>query len=170
MNPARDAAASGKLAPGEFSIREATLQDLDTILAHRRAMFEEMRYGDAPTLNTMSELSEHYLRDGLGDGTYKGWLAETPERKVAAGGGIGLITWPASPRNLREVRPTIFNVYTEPAYRHRGLARRLMEVMIEWCRAEGFRAVNLHASEFGRPLYVAMGFEPTNEMRLILRE
>ena len=59
-------------------------------------------------------------------------------------------------------------MYTEPEYRKRGIARRIMNAILECCRAEGFHSVSLHASEFGRPLYVSMGFELTNEMRLKL--
>jgi len=48
-------------------------------------------------------------------------------------------------------RATILNVYTDPAYRRRGIARALMETMIDWCRSEGFAHVTLHASDDGRP-------------------
>jgi hypothetical protein len=41
--------------------------------------------------------------------------------------------------------------------------------MIEWCRAEGFAAVYLHASKDGRRLYESLGFEPTTEMQLKLQ-
>ena len=44
-----------------------------------------------------------------------------------------------------------------------------MKTMIDWCRKESFAAVYLHASKNGRPLYEAMGFKPTTEMRLDLR-
>jgi GNAT superfamily N-acetyltransferase len=44
-----------------------------------------------------------------------------------------------------------------------------METIVEWCRAEGFGYVSLHASKFGRRLYERMGFEATNEMRLYLK-
>jgi hypothetical protein len=37
---------------------------------------------------------------------------------------------------------------------------------VEWCRADGFHGVVLHASDEGRPLYESMGFQTTNEMRL----
>ena len=43
-----------------------------------------------------------------------------------------------------------------------------MEVALEWCRANRVRAVILHASDDGRPLYESLGFEPTNEMRISL--
>ena len=60
-------------------------------------------------------------------------------------------------------------MYTEPAVRRHGIAKRLMDEMIEWCRKEGFGSVSLHASEYGRPLYASLGFQATNEMRLKLR-
>jgi GNAT superfamily N-acetyltransferase len=59
-------------------------------------------------------------------------------------------------------------MYTEPEYRRRGLARKLMEIMIAWCKQEAFGSVLLHASDEGRPLYEALGFVATNEMRLKL--
>jgi hypothetical protein len=43
-----------------------------------------------------------------------------------------------------------------------------MHEMLEWCRAERFTAVALHASVDGRALYDELGFTPTNEMRLQL--
>ena len=59
----------------------------------------------------------------------------------------------------------ILNVFTERAWRRRGLARQLMEQVIAWARAHGVVRLVLHASAEGRPLYERLGFEPTNEMR-----
>jgi hypothetical protein len=39
----------------------------------------------------------------------------------------------------------------------------------EWARERGLGAVALHASDDGQPLYEALGYRPTNEMRLDLR-
>jgi hypothetical protein len=41
-----------------------------------------------------------------------------------------------------------------------------MATILEWVKQQGFGAVNLHASDEGRPLYEKLGFENTNEMRL----
>jgi hypothetical protein len=43
-----------------------------------------------------------------------------------------------------------------------------MLTLIEWCRTEGFDSISLHTTEPGRPLYEQLGFQPTNEMRLML--
>jgi GNAT superfamily N-acetyltransferase len=65
-------------------------------------------------------------------------------------------------------RANILNVYTHPPHRRRGLARELIVTALDWCREHGIRAVILHASRDGRALYESLGFEPTNEMRLML--
>jgi GNAT superfamily N-acetyltransferase len=62
------------------------------------------------------------------------------------------------------------NVYTEPAHRRRGLARRLMHEMLGWCRARRVARVVLHASDDGAALYASLGFlRKTNEMSLVLK-
>ena len=84
---------------------------------------------------------------------------------MVGGRGVGLIPWPPHPQHPKPHRATIFNVYTELECRRRGVARRLVQVMIEWCRQQGYPWVQLHASDDGRPLYESMGFAPTTEMR-----
>ena len=154
----------------DITIRPATPADLAIVLRHRRAMFEEMGYTDGAALDRMQQSSERFFAAGLEDGTYRGWFAETAEGRAIAGGGVGLVPWSPHPRDARPFRPMIFNVYAEPGYRRRGIARRLMEVMIEWCRQEGYQVVDLHSSDQGRPLYLSMGFTPTSELRLTLRK
>jgi GNAT superfamily N-acetyltransferase len=53
----------------------------------------------------------------------------------------------------------VYNVYTEPAHRRRGLARRVMDAMHHWCRDAGIASIALNASEDGRPLYEALGYQ-----------
>ena len=60
----------------------------------------------------------------------------------------------------------IINVFTEPDWRRRGIAKLLVEKIIAWARAERLDRLVLHASDEGRSLYAKMGFVQTNEMRL----
>jgi ribosomal protein S18 acetylase RimI-like enzyme len=88
---------------------------------------------------------------------------------VVAGAGLLITDWVAHPLSPHDPRRAyVLNVYTDPEFRQRGLAKQLMRTIIETCRSEGFRAVWLHASEHGRPIYSSLGFEPTNEMKLVL--
>ncbi len=152
----------------EMAIRRATIADLAEILRHRRLMFEEMGYNNAEALQAMQECSEPFIQRGLIEGSYHGWMAESSGRFA---GGIGVITpaWPAHPRDPHPTKAYILNMYVYPQFRRRGLARRLMELALAWCREQGYGAVSLHASEHGRHLYESLGFQPTNEMRLIFK-
>jgi predicted GNAT family acetyltransferase len=59
----------------------------------------------------------------------------------------------------------VVNVYTEAAWRRRGIARTLMKTAMEWSVARGYDRMVLHASDAARPLYASLGFAATNEMR-----
>ena len=150
-----------------MKLRSATPADLDVILNQRREMFREMGGDYARKLNLFDSASQQYFRSALRDGSYVGLLGEI-DGKVVAGGGVVITAWPGSPLNFSPRRAWILNIYVDPEHRRRGLARIMTEALIEWCKANGFQSVALHASEYGRSLYEKLGFHPTNEMRLKL--
>ncbi len=151
-----------------ITIREASVKDIPEIIRQRRRMYEDMHYDDAASLDAASSLTSSYLQRAVPEGSFRSWLACDNER-IIAGGAVLISAWPAHPYDLECRRATILNVYTDPDYRRRGIARRLMQTMISWCKREGFARVTLHASDDGRHLYESLGFEVSNEMRLKLR-
>jgi len=156
----------------DIIFREATAADIPEILRQRRAMYVDMNYKDDAALEAMAKLTADYLAKAMAEGSFRAWLACEPGNDndhAVAGGAVVISPWPAHPYDLECHRATILNVYTDLAYRRRGLARRLMQTMIDWCRHEGFARVTLHASDDGRHLYESLGFEASNEMRLKLR-
>jgi len=157
--------------PGAITIRRATSEDAEIITQHRAAMFDDIRGPFPPeVMGAMNASFVDYVRRGLAEGTYLGWLACTEADEVVGGGGLILLEWMARPEDVDRRLAYIANVYTAPAYRRRGIARRIVETIIDWCRNREISFVSLHASEFGRPLYESLGFEPTNEMQLDLRQ
>ncbi|HEY0705117.1 MAG TPA: GNAT family N-acetyltransferase [Candidatus Acidoferrales bacterium] len=173
----------------EFKIRPATLDDVPHLVHHRRAMFEDMKQGTPAELNAADEKAHEYFVAALGDGSYKGWLAEevseampknesangesangeVARREVVAGGGLVIVPWAGYPGEKHAARVWIVNMYTEPRARRRGLAKKFVNIITEWCRNEGFASVSLHASDAGRLVYQGLGFLPSNEMKLSLR-
>lgn len=155
-------------ADESWRVRHAQPDDVAVVLRHRRAMFEDMGYHDAAALDLMLASAAPLLRRGLEEGFYHGTLVETTEGRVVAGGGVIALEFQPHPRDPRPRRPYVVNMYTDPDWRRRGLARRIMEELLAWSRAQGFQSLYLHASDHGRPLYVGLGFVPTNELRLDL--
>ena len=152
--------------PSEITIREAKADESAVILHHRRSMFCDMGEGTVEELDRMVEVARPWLARAIENRTYRHWLALDASGRVAGGGGVLLCPWPANPHDPCTQRAVILNVYTEAEFRKRGIARQVMQTILEWLKQQGFRGVNLHASAEGRHLYEKLGFEATNEMRL----
>jgi GNAT superfamily N-acetyltransferase len=144
-----------------YTIRPATVADIPHIVHQREAMFRDM--GIAAEFEAMAPAMDRWLRDAIPAQTYRGWMAESTTGEVAAGGGLIVIPWPPGPMSMDPRCGFIFNVYTGPSHRKQGLARRLMDAIHAWCRAEGIERVVLNASTFGKPLYEMMGYVATSE-------
>lgn len=151
-----------------FAIRTATLADVPIITAHRRAMFAEMGYSDCAALDRMDERFKLWVARKMASAEYRHWFATDEAGAIAAGAGLWLLEWPPVPTDSSARRGDVLNVYTERNYRRLGLARRLMLMILEWCRHNDIHTVTLHASDAGRPLYESLGLRATNEMRMQL--
>jgi GNAT superfamily N-acetyltransferase len=144
----------------DYRVRPATLADIDALVRHRLGMFTDMgTVFDAPLIDGMFR---NWLREMMPAGEYRGWLCETDSAEdiaVAAGAGITLLRWPPGPSPLRGERIAfVYNVYTEPPHRRRGLARRLMEAIHGWCAENGVAAVALNAAPAAQHLYRTLGY------------
>src|SRR5262249_29974036 len=151
-----------------FAIESATADHLETIMHHRRAMFFAMGYRDDAQLDAMCGAFRPWLDARLSSGEYRAWIARTGDGRTAGGLGLWLMDWPPHMIGGAARRGNILNVYTEAEFRRQGIARGLMRTALDWCRANGVRAVILHASAEGRALYESLGFQATNEMRIVL--
>jgi GNAT superfamily N-acetyltransferase len=164
--------SSSSSSPSPVLVRVATPADADTIARHRADMFRDMgRLSDA-LYEPFRTASARYFANALSTGEYAGWLAVPCDHEEPVVAGAGILIRPMAPSVnangtviVDEPQGLIVNVYTEPAWRRQGIARLVLQHVIDWARGTGLRNIVLHASSDGRPLYEQMGFVPTNEMR-----
>jgi ribosomal protein S18 acetylase RimI-like enzyme len=152
----------------EYTIRPAALEEAPLVTAHRRAMFDAMQLAAPQVLDQADANFLPWVQDKMAKGEYLHWFAEDEQGRVAAGAGVWLMEWAPHALDPSGRRGNILNVFTDPAHRRRGLARRLTQTVLDHCRALGLRTFILHASHDGRAVYEAFGFKATNEMRLLL--
>ena len=153
--------------PEGFTVRRASADDIDALVAHRRGMFVDMGYRDESALDSMAAQCHGWLLSRMNSGEYLAWLAISPEGSIVAGAGLWLMDWP--PHMIGSGRRgNVLNVYTAVEFRRRGLAGELLKAAMQWCRSNRIDVVVLHASPDGRRLYESMGFVATNEMRIQL--
>ena len=148
-------------------IRPATKEDAAIIAVQRRKMFLDMGKPDDVNMQAMLTSFLPWVRDAIASGKYLGMLA-TNVHQVAAGAGMLLLEAAPSYGDASTTRAYIFNVYTELEHRRQGLARQLIQALLEEAKLRGIRSVSLHATDDGKNVYSELGFETSNEMRLVL--
>jgi len=57
------------------------------------------------------------------------------------------------------IRAHLMNVYTKSEHRRKGISKRMVEMLIDEAKEKGVTEISLDATEIGRPLYEALGFE-----------
>ncbi len=154
-----------------YTLRPAVVSDAAVIARHRVEMFRDM--GQVPTDDLGARLlqaSTSALEAFLREGSYMGYLAVAADQEIVGGAGVHIR--PQLPRISRDGTyvatqqvPLMVNVYTEPQWRRRGIARALVVALMQWAKEQGVDQMVLHASDEGRPLYAALGFAATSEMR-----
>ena len=152
----------------DVTIRQTTIADVPDLVRLRRAMFEAMGFDDAAQLDAADAASAAYFATAIPSGEFHGWLAFTPENEAVGSGGAVIDRHPPGPSNLSGRSGYIMNIVTMPRYRRLGIARRIIQTMLEWLAEQGIRRVELHATGMGRSLYEELGFVDSNEMRLRL--
>lgn len=141
-----------------YTVRLAGVADAAIIASHRASMFRDMGEMAPADVPIMERSMTPWFAERLASGEYIGWLVEYQAVVVAGGGVLVRDLW-ATQRSLVPGRHAhIGNVYTDPAHRRRGLARLIMETIIDWCAANAIDYVTLSASPQGRPLYEQLGF------------
>jgi GNAT superfamily N-acetyltransferase len=107
-----------------------------------------------------------WIRREVAHRRFLAFVVEDRSGRTAGSGAVWIS--PVHPRPGRLSRlsmPYILSMYTEPAFRRRGVASRIVRAMVRWAKDHGYRRVYLHASRMGRPVYARLGFVLGREMR-----
>lgn len=84
-----------------------------------------------------------------------------------------IVEKPMSPSFITGKTGTVLNVYTKPEYRHRGYAKRLMNMMLEDATERNVSVIELKSTDEGYSLYKSVGFEDIrvkyHNMKITLR-
>ena len=150
-----------------LTTQKATIEDSNLITRHRTAMFTDMQVAAAPVLDEMARNFEPWVRRMISEDKYAGFITGDDDRAIASA-GLLILDWAPHPLDPKcDKRGYILNVFVEPEYRGRGVAKALtLECMAE-AKRRGIGVVALHASEKGQPVYEKLGFKGSNEMLFV---
>lgn len=150
-------------ADGAVTIRELGLADLDTVLAWRAEVLQEVFGADYPAdPRELLQANRRYYEAALGT-EHRAFLALVDGEAVGCGAVCFQRELP-SPDNPTGKNAYLMNVYTRPSARHHGVAGTIVSTLIDTARAEGAGKIYLEATEEGEPLYKSLGFAPLKGM------
>lgn len=139
----------------ELEYRKLTPADLPVFIQMRITQLQEE--GAKPAVNLEPALRDYYERH-LADGTFVAWLA-VADGQIVGTSGMSFVEKPPYYGCPTGRLGLLSSMYTHPACRRRGIARRLLEKVVQEARAYGCGAVQITASDQGVLLYTACGFK-----------
>ncbi|MGP8159054.1 MAG: GNAT family N-acetyltransferase [Thermoplasmata archaeon] len=145
--------------------RRVTIADLPLLVDHRHRMWSDIATRSEREITEHDARFRRWARSLLANGELIGWVAESPTGSVIGSGCVWFHPDQPRPGIPSLVSPYILSMYTEPAWRGRGTATRIVRELVRDCRQAGYPNVELHGSRFGRRIYGRLGFERTWEMR-----
>ena len=113
----------------------------------------------------MSEVereSYNYYQKALCDDSHIAYLVFDGNRVVGAG-GVSFFQVMPTYHNPSGNKAYIMNLYTNPAYRRRGIATKILDMLVNDSKEKGITAISLEATVMGRPLYEKYGFTKMND-------
>ena len=140
-----------------MTFEKATAADMEALtnlrIAYLKEDFEVIDEADLLTLqNTLPDYFERHLNRDL-----MVYVAREQDTIVSCA-FLLIVEKPMSPAFITGKTGTVLNVYTMPPHRRKGLASKLMTMMLEDAAAQQLSVVELKATDDGYSLYQKLGF------------
>ena len=147
--------------------KRATSEDIDILTKTRIEVLRAAnQLSDDIDMSEVEKESYNYYQKTLCDGSHIAYLVFDGKRFVGAG-GVSFFQVMPTYHNPTGNKAYIMNMYTNPAYRRRGIAAKTLDMLINDTKNKGITAISLEATDMGRPLYEKYGFIKMNdEMKL----
>lgn len=138
----------------ELIYKRLTEKELDTFIAMRIGQLREE--GATEEIDLVPALQDYYHRH-MADGTFVSWLALDND-KIIGTSGMSFVEKPPYFGCPSGKMGLLSSMFTNPAYRRKGIARELLSRVVEDARKYGCGTVQITASDMGVKLYTDFGF------------
>ncbi|MDU1411884.1 MAG: GNAT family N-acetyltransferase [Clostridium sp.] len=144
-----------------MKIRKTVKEDIDLLIKIRMDyLFAEKGVSSAEEMDDIKKKLDEYFTNYLN----KGFIAIIAEDKneVLATAFMSIVERPPLIAFSSYLVGTVYNVFTYPQYRGKGIATKVMTELLSEAKLLGVAAVDLMATEKGKPLYENLGFGASN--------
>jgi len=161
--------AAQTMAP-RYTFARAGPRDLPLLVVHRHRMFSDLGNRTEASIRSHDRRYRVWARARLRSRDLLGVIARDERGRAVASGCIWFREEQPRPETSALRSAYILSMYTLPRARKQGLASEVARRLVSIARELGYGRVMLHASAMGRGVYARLGFDPTNEMRVVFAE
>jgi len=159
-----------KIEADRLEYRRANVSDVKVLVDYRIRFLNELyHHPEDSETQVLREALQEYFSEAIPSNSFIAWLAECDGKVVGTG---GMVVWqiPGRYEGLESGRAGyIFNMYTIPEARRKGICTRLLKQLIREAKSLGIRYLHLHASKDGEDIYKKAGFVDPDQPELKLR-
>ena len=147
--------------------RIATAEDIELLMSSRLEM-----------LKVVNNLTDDYVFPDLIVKESRDYFLNGDQTTVLAIDGAEVIG--CASMSYMRIMPTfshptgkrahLMNVYTRNEYRRQGIARKMVNMLIEDAWNRGSTEISLDATTMGRPLYESLGFKTSSECMVLTKD
>lgn len=141
-----------------IELRRAGAQDVDLLVDLRKTML--IAANKLPVDADLSHLDAPCAAYFADEGKHTTFLALDGDRVVGVGSADYHTEMPTC-ANPTGCCAFLMNIYTDPAYRRKGIAACIVTALVEDAKTRGAGSVLLEATDMGAPLYRKLGFVDT---------
>ena len=142
----------------QIKYAKLTEKELDVFIQMRIAQLREE--GAKEDIDLTPALRDYYRRH-MADGTFVSWLALDGE-KIIGTSGMSIVEKPPYFGCPSGKIGLLSSMFTDSAYRRRGIAKTLLSKVVDEARQRGCGTVQITASDMGVLLYTDFGFVKNN--------
>ncbi len=135
--------------------KKLTETDLNTFIKMRKNQLREE--GAKEDIDLTLALKDYYSRH-MADGTFVSWLAFDGD-KIIGTSGMSFVEKPPYFGCPSGRIGLLSSMYTNPEYRRQGIAKELLDRVVNEAKAYGCGTVQITASDMGVKLYISYGFK-----------
>ena len=148
-------------------IRIATNDDIELLMSSRLEMLKVVN--NLPADYEYSEEIVRESRDYFLNGDHVTVLAIDGDEVIGCASMSFMWIMPTFSHPTGK-RAHLMNVYTRSEYRRQGIARKMVNMLIDETWKRGATEISLDATTMGRPLYESLGFTNSTEGMVLTRK
>ncbi|KXT65972.1 GNAT family N-acetyltransferase [Streptococcus gallolyticus] len=153
-----------------MKFKKASLSDLEILVSTRVNVLRSANQLDLSVdMKEVEKSSRLYYQEALASDNHTAFLVYNADDSVIGAGAVSYYQVMPTYHNPSGKKAYIMNMYVAPEHRRKGIATKLLDLLIADSKERGIDHITLEATQMGRKLYENYGFsQMQDEMEYVI--